>query len=93
MVRRLADRTGFTADFFDEYHKVHPRSTPHYDQRQKLYELWHHLNVRDLQGVAERQLADGQHTLMFGGSYKGGSLRMMKDLNAWAEGQDLPSGA
>lgn len=32
--------------------------------------------------------ADVQHTLMFGGSYKSGSLRMMKQLNSWAEGQE-----
>lgn len=36
---------GFTKDFFDEYHKIHPRSEPHYEERQVLYELWHHLNV------------------------------------------------
>jgi hypothetical protein len=26
---------------------------------------------------------------MFGGSYKSGSMRMMKQLNNWAEGQEL----
>jgi protein-ribulosamine 3-kinase len=36
---------GFTKDFFDEYHKIHPRSSPYYEERQTLYELWHHLNV------------------------------------------------
>lgn len=39
---------GFSHEFYDEYHKVHPRSSPYYDQRQKLYELYHHLNVRSL---------------------------------------------
>jgi hypothetical protein len=32
--------------------------------------------------------ADEQHTLTFGGSYKSGALRMMKELNAWAEEQE-----
>jgi fructosamine-3-kinase len=82
---------GFTREFFDEYHKVHRRSSPHYHQRQTLYELWHHLNVRPEipQGKSH---ADEQHTLMFGGSYKSGALRMMKELNAWAEEQEPPKG-
>lgn len=37
---------GFSYEFYDEYHLVHPRSSPYYDERQKLYELYHHLNVR-----------------------------------------------
>ncbi|KAK8849398.1 hypothetical protein IAR55_004730 [Kwoniella newhampshirensis] len=60
---------GFSAEFYDEYHKIHPKSQPHYDERQKLYELYHHLN----------------HTLMFGGGYKSGALSMMKSLVSWAE--------
>lgn len=44
--RGIDDSSGFSAAFFDEYHKHHPRSGPYYDQRQKLYELYHHLNVR-----------------------------------------------
>lgn len=36
---------GFTEEFFDAYYSVHPRSEPHHDQRIKLYELYHHLNV------------------------------------------------
>ena len=28
---------------------------------------------------------------MFGGSYKGGSVRIMKGLNTWAEGQEIPN--
>ena len=39
---------GFSSAFFDEYHKHRPRSSPHYDERQKLYELYHHLNVCSL---------------------------------------------
>ncbi|WVQ75264.1 hypothetical protein IAR50_004877 [Cryptococcus sp. DSM 104548] len=62
---------GFNAEFYDEYHKVHPRSEPHYDERQKLYELYHHLN----------------HTFMFGGAYSSGAARMMKDLINWADRQ------
>lgn len=42
---RLIALEGFTSDFFDEYHKLRPKSSPHYEERQKLYELWHHLNV------------------------------------------------
>ncbi|WVR08342.1 hypothetical protein IAU60_005395 [Kwoniella sp. DSM 27419] len=59
---------GFNKDFYDAYHSVHPRSEPYYDERQKLYELYHHLN----------------HTLMFGGSYKSGALGIMRSLNSWA---------
>lgn len=32
---------GFTAEFFDAYHKVIPRVEPHYNERIKLYELYH----------------------------------------------------
>ncbi|WVF68861.1 hypothetical protein IAT40_003634 [Kwoniella sp. CBS 6097] len=60
---------GFTQDFYEAYHAIHPRSEPYYDQRQKLYELYHHLN----------------HTLMFGGSYKSGALGLMRSLTQWAE--------
>ncbi|WWC93119.1 uncharacterized protein L201_008086 [Kwoniella dendrophila CBS 6074] len=64
---------GFTNDFYEAYHKVHPKSKPYYDERQKLYELYHHLN----------------HTLMFGGSYKSGSLSIMRSLNEWAKDKEL----
>lgn len=60
---------GFSYEFYDEYHQVHPRSSPYYDERQKLYELYHHLN----------------HTYMFGGSYKHGAMGIMRSLIAWAE--------
>ncbi|WWC65564.1 uncharacterized protein I303_108182 [Kwoniella dejecticola CBS 10117] len=63
---------GFSKDFYEAYHAIHPRSQPYYDERQKLYELYHHLN----------------HTLMFGGSYKSGTLSIMRSLNAWADDQD-----
>lgn len=42
---RSVDQSGFSPEFFDEYHKVHPRSEPYYEERQKLYQLYHHLNV------------------------------------------------
>ncbi|WOO79803.1 Ketosamine-3-kinase [Vanrija pseudolonga] len=61
---------GFTPAFYDAYHAVHPRSAPYYDQRQQLYELYHHLN----------------HALMFGGGYVGSAVRIMRGLVAWAEG-------
>ncbi|WWC95253.1 hypothetical protein V866_002112 [Kwoniella sp. B9012] len=64
---------GFSKDFYDAYHAIHPKSQPHYDERQKLYELYHHLN----------------HTLMFGGSYKSGSLAIMRSLNDWAKDKEL----
>ncbi|WRT69381.1 uncharacterized protein IL334_006365 [Kwoniella shivajii] len=59
---------GFSKDFYDAYHAIHPKSQPYHDQRQKLYELYHHLN----------------HTLMFGGGYKSGALSIMRSLNTWA---------
>ncbi|KLT39150.1 Ketosamine-3-kinase [Cutaneotrichosporon oleaginosum] len=62
---------GFSQAFYDAYHAVHPRSTPHYEQRIRLYELYHHLN----------------HALMFGGGYTGGALRIMDELADWAEAQ------
>ncbi|ORX38044.1 Fructosamine/Ketosamine-3-kinase [Kockovaella imperatae] len=34
---------GFTNDFYDAYHEIHPRSE-RYDQLIQLYELYHHLN-------------------------------------------------
>ncbi|KAM0754328.1 Ketosamine-3-kinase [Meredithblackwellia eburnea MCA 4105] len=60
---------GFTSAFYSRYHEVIPRSHPveEYEQRMWLYELYHHLN----------------HTLMFGRSYKGGSLRLISKLVDW----------
>ncbi|EPQ30104.1 uncharacterized protein PFL1_02221 [Pseudozyma flocculosa PF-1] len=60
---------GFTNDFFEAYHAVLPRCQPYYDERIKLYELYHHLN----------------HALMFGGSYRGGAVSIMKSLVSFAE--------
>ncbi|KAL9934838.1 hypothetical protein V8E36_006613 [Tilletia maclaganii] len=60
---------GFTSDFYDAYHKVLPKSQPHYEERMQLYELYHHLN----------------HTLLFGGSYKNGAASMMPKLIAFAK--------
>lgn len=57
---------GFGSSFFKEYHKLVPKTEPvdEYEDRVKLYELFHHLN----------------HFSMFGGSYKGGAVRMMQSL-------------
>jgi len=52
---------GFTKDFFDEYHKIHPRSEPHYEERQVLYELWHHLNVSSSGPWDDVGLTDSTH--------------------------------
>jgi hypothetical protein len=88
--RAGAHATGFTPAFFDEYHKHHPRSEPHHTQRIKLYELFHHLNVRHIAVHLGRRLeatrADTQHALMFGGGYKRGALGIMRELTTWAEG-------
>ncbi len=32
---------GFTQDFFAAYHEVMPKTEPYYDQRIRLYELYH----------------------------------------------------
>ncbi|KAL1409469.1 fructosamine 3 kinase [Vanrija albida] len=61
---------GFTPAFYDAYHAARPRSAPHYERRQELYELYHHLN----------------HALMFGGGYVASAVRIMRGLVAWAEG-------
>lgn len=50
--------------FFEEYYKHRPKSQPHHDERIRLYELYHHLN----------------HTLIFGGSYRSGAIRIMNEL-------------
>lgn len=44
---------GFGKDFFDAYHSINPKSQPYYDERQKLYELYHHLNVSSSEGGSE----------------------------------------
>lgn len=64
---------GFNSDFFRAYHSIIPKASPeeYYEQRIKLYELYHHLN----------------HALMFSGGYKSGASRIMESLIAWAEKQ------
>ena len=32
---------GFTQDFFDAYHEAIPRTEPYYNERLRLYELYH----------------------------------------------------
>ena len=57
---------GFGGSFLKEYHEFCPKTEPvdEYEDRVKLYELYHHLN----------------HWAMFGGSYKSGAASIMKSL-------------
>ncbi|KAF2642947.1 Ketosamine-3-kinase [Massarina eburnea CBS 473.64] len=57
---------GFGGTFLKEYHNLVPKTEPvsEYDDRVRLYELYHHLN----------------HYAMFGGGYRSGSVSIMKSL-------------
>ena len=57
---------GFGADFFREYHSLCPKTEPEgeYEDRVRLYEAYHHLNLY----------------AMFGGGYQSGAVRILKDL-------------
>jgi protein-ribulosamine 3-kinase len=57
---------GFGASFMKEYHDLCPKTEPvdEYEDRVKLYELYHHLN----------------HYAMFGGNYKSGAVNIMRAL-------------
>ncbi|KAF1947168.1 hypothetical protein EJ02DRAFT_334290 [Clathrospora elynae] len=57
---------GFGASFLKQYHELVPKTEPvsEYEDRAKLYELYHHLN----------------HYAMFGSSYRGESISIMKEL-------------
>lgn len=57
---------GFGGSFLKEYHELCPKTEPanEYEDRVKLYELYHHLN----------------HYAMFGGSYKSGATSIMRAL-------------
>ncbi|KAF1944304.1 Ketosamine-3-kinase [Clathrospora elynae] len=57
---------GFGSSFLEEYHTLCPKMEPveEYDDRVKLYELYHHLN----------------HYAMFGGSYKSGAISILQEL-------------
>ncbi|EPS27490.1 hypothetical protein PDE_02433 [Penicillium oxalicum 114-2] len=57
---------GFGADFFERYHRVVPKTEPveEYDDRVRLYELYHHLN----------------HQAIFGGGYRSGAMSIMNKL-------------
>jgi protein-ribulosamine 3-kinase len=57
---------GFGGSFMEDYHKLCPKTEPvdEYNDRVKLYELYHHLN----------------HYAMFGGSYKSGAMSIMRAL-------------
>jgi protein-ribulosamine 3-kinase len=57
---------GFGGSFLKEYHKLCPKTEPveEYDDRVKLYELYHRLN----------------HYAMFGVGYSGGAISIMRAL-------------
>ncbi|KAJ5293228.1 uncharacterized protein N7443_009181 [Penicillium atrosanguineum] len=57
---------GFGSKFFDQYHRVVPKTEPveEYDDRVRLYELYHHLN----------------HHAIFGGGYRSGAMSIMQKL-------------
>jgi fructosamine-3-kinase len=57
---------GFGGSFLKEYHELCPKTEPveEYEDRVKLYELYHHLN----------------HYALFGGSYRSGAVSIMRDL-------------
>ncbi|KAL1613246.1 hypothetical protein SLS60_001478 [Paraconiothyrium brasiliense] len=57
---------GFGGSFLKEYHDLCPKTEPvdEYEDRVKLYELYHHLN----------------HYALFGGSYRSGAVSIMKSL-------------
>lgn len=57
---------GFSPHFWEEYNKLMPKAEPvaEWDDRVRLYELYHHLN----------------HFAMFGGGYRGGAMSIMRKL-------------
>ncbi|KAF2202243.1 Ketosamine-3-kinase [Delitschia confertaspora ATCC 74209] len=57
---------GFGGSFLKEYHELCPKTEPvdEYEDRVKLYELYHHLN----------------HYALFGAGYKSGAASIMKNL-------------
>ncbi|KAF2271162.1 Ketosamine-3-kinase [Lojkania enalia] len=57
---------GFGGSFLKEYHQICPKTEPvgEYEDRVKLYELYHHLN----------------HYALFGGGYRSGAVSIMKNL-------------
>ncbi|CAK3781432.1 Hypothetical predicted protein [Lecanosticta acicola] len=57
---------GFGGGFLKEYHDLVPKTEPkeEYEDRVRLYELYHHLN----------------HHALFGGGYRGGAVSIMSSL-------------
>ncbi|PYH83903.1 hypothetical protein BO82DRAFT_305249 [Aspergillus uvarum CBS 121591] len=57
---------GFGSGFFEEYHKLVPKTEPveEYEDRVRLYELYHHLN----------------HHAIFGAGYRSGAVSIMEKL-------------
>lgn len=43
--------SSLTPAFYDKYHSILPKSEPSYNERMKLYELYHHLNHYLMFGV------------------------------------------
>jgi len=71
---------GFSAPFFDEYHKYRPKSHPisEYGKRQLLYELFHYLNhtciFRQSEGYASEAKTRCRELLLFVKNHKGPRL-------------------
>ncbi|KAJ5216924.1 hypothetical protein N7468_009932 [Penicillium chermesinum] len=57
---------GFGSKFFEQYHRIVPKTEPveEYEDRIRLYELYHHLN----------------HHAIFGGGYRSGAVSIMQKL-------------
>jgi len=62
---------GRSGAFFEEYYRHRPKSEPHHAERIRLYELYHHLN----------------HTLIFGGGYRHGAIKIMNELICFVKKQ------
>ena len=79
---------GFTSAFFTEYHKILPKSKPYYEERIKACKLVHLLDRTALISHGTDTLYHYlNHTLIFGSGYKGGAIKIMKELLQWAETQ------
>lgn len=85
--------SAFDESFYRKYHSIRPKSSPHYDERMMLYELYHHLNHYLMFGVSAE---DGSGDMGAGpvvpgssltasldnkqGSYASGATRLMQRL-------------
>ena len=91
--------SGFSPAFFERYHQLVPRSEPRqeYEQREQLYEAYHHLNHALMFGVSGfSSLASVCPALTkltpaaIQGSYKSGAISLLRGLLSWADEQRLP---